>query len=178
MVAALGPYASAGATVVGLEPSCLFSLRDEFLALLPDADAKALAARARTFEEFVAAERAAGRFAPALGRVGTHAVVHTHCHQKAFGAAVAVKSALEAIPGLAVEMVDAGCCGMAGPFGYQAEHYAVSMRIGELGPLPAMRAASAESRLVAPGTSCRHQIAHGAGRTAVHPALLLAEALV
>ncbi|HEY0527077.1 MAG TPA: FAD-linked oxidase C-terminal domain-containing protein [Stellaceae bacterium] len=175
---ALAPYVAAGIAIVGLEPSCLLTLRDEFAAMLPGAGTTALAARAMLLEEFVVAERAAGRFDVALGPVGAaKALLHGHCHQKAFGTAGAVAAALRLIPGLEVETFESTCCGMAGAFGYEAEHREVSMRIGELSVLPKMREAAPDTILVAGGTSCRHQIADGAGREAVHFARLLDRAV-
>jgi FAD/FMN-containing dehydrogenase/Fe-S oxidoreductase len=176
-IAALKPYVERGIPVVGLEPSCLLTLRDEFKAMLPGADTDALAKAALLFEEFVAREGEAGRFAAKLKPVGGRALFHAHCHQKAFGATPAIQKTLSTVPGLAVETFDSTCCGMAGSFGYEAEHYDVSMKIGELGVLPNMREAAPETILVAAGTSCRHQIADGAGRTAIHPARLLDRAL-
>jgi FAD/FMN-containing dehydrogenase/Fe-S oxidoreductase len=176
-IAALKPYVERGVPVVGLEPSCLLTLRDEFKAMLPGADTDALAKAALLFEEFVARESEAGRFAAKLKPVGGRALFHAHCHQKAFGATPAIKQTLSAVPGLAVETFESTCCGMAGAFGYEAEHYDVSMKIGELGVLPNMREAAPDTILVAAGTSCRHQIADGAGRAAIHPARLLDRAL-
>jgi Fe-S oxidoreductase len=154
------------------------TLRDEFRAMLPGADVEALARKAVLFEEFVAAEAAAGRFkldlaaASAAGKV----LLHGHCHQKAFGTVPSAIAALKLIPGAEVETFDSTCCGMAGSFGYEAEHHEVSLRIGELGVLPKMREAAPDTAIVACGTSCRHQIADGASRRAVHLAVLLDEA--
>jgi Fe-S oxidoreductase/FAD/FMN-containing dehydrogenase len=174
MLAALKPYLDRGVAIVGLEPSCLFTLRDEFLALLPGGEAKALAARAKLFEEFVAEESAAGRFKLAPGRgAPANVLLHGHCHQKAFNAVPASLAALKTIPGLAVETFESTCCGMAGAFGYEAEHYEFSMKIGELGVLPKMRSADPGTVLAASGTSCRHQIRDGAGREALHVARIL-----
>ncbi|MDE2229166.1 MAG: FAD-binding protein [Alphaproteobacteria bacterium] len=172
-IAALKPYVARGVPIVGLEPSCLLTLRDEFPALLPGEDSNALAKAAMLFEEFVAAEAAAGRFKLALKPLQGKAVLHTHCHQKAFGAAPASAAALKLVPGLAVETFDATCCGMAGSFGYEAEHYEMSLKIGELSVLPKVRAASPDALVIAAGTSCRCQIADGAGRAALHPAQVL-----
>jgi Fe-S oxidoreductase len=173
MLAALRPFVERGVPIVGLEPSCLLTLRDEFTAMLPGTETAALAKRAKLFEEFVAEESAAGRFKldlkPSIGK----AVLHGHCHQKAFNTVGASLAALKLVPGLAVETFDSTCCGMAGSFGYEAEHYDTSLKIGELGVLPKMRSAAADSLLVAAGTSCRHQIAHGTGREALHPARVL-----
>jgi len=168
-VDALMPYVEAGTPVVGLEPSCLLTLRDEFPVLLPGALTKALAERAQLFEEFVESERSAGRFQLALAPMeGQTALLHGHCHQKAFGTVGAAVKALQLIPGLTVESFDSTCCGMAGSFGYEAEHYEMSLKIGELGVLPKIRVAAPETVLAANGTSCRHQIADAVGREARH----------
>jgi len=177
MLAALRPFVERGLPVIGLEPSCLLTLRDEFPSMLPGADAKALASRALLFDEFLAAESAAGRLTLDLAPLAKKAVLHGHCHQKAFGIAGAGVTALKLIPGLDVETFDSTCCGMAGAFGYEAEHYDLSLAIGELGVLPKLRAAPADALLVASGTSCRHQIAHALGRDAQHPARVLDQAL-
>jgi FAD/FMN-containing dehydrogenase/Fe-S oxidoreductase len=177
-VAALKPYVDAGLTIVGLEPSCLLTLRDEFASLLPGAETEKLAGNALLFEEFIAREAAAGRWKLALHPVQQgKALLHGHCHQKAFGAMGAVERALKLIPDLKVETVESSCCGMAGAFGYETEHYDASMQMGELALLPAMRAAAADTLIVADGTSCRHQIHDGAGRKPVHVAVALASAL-
>ena len=178
MAAALRPYVDRGVPVIGLEPSCLLTLRDEFEALLPVADAAPLAERAMLLEEFLAAETDAGRLVLPLGRVKwRRALVHGHCHQKAFDAMAAVERTLRLVPGLKVEMVDSGCCGMAGSFGYEAEHYDMSMEMAELDLLPAVREAGDDTVVIADGTSCRHQIGHGAGRQSMHVARLLQAAL-
>ena len=176
-VAALAPYVQGGTPIVGLEPSCLLTLRDEFPAVLPGAETKALAAYAQLFEEFVAAERTAGRFELALKATpGRTALLHGHCHQRAFATTGAAVEALQLIPDLAVETFESTCCGMAGAFGYEAEHYQMSLKIGELGVLPRMRAAPPDTLLAACGTSCRHQIADAAGRDARHIVRLLDDA--
>lgn len=176
-LAALRPFLERGVPVVGLEPSCLFTFRDEAVALLPGDESRSAAAHALLFEEFVAREAEAGRFAPALAPLATRALLHGHCHQKAFGAMGAVQAALGLIPGLAVETVESSCCGMAGAFGYQAETIDVSLAMAELSLLPAVRQAAPDTVVVADGTSCRHQIRDGAGREAVHVARLLAASM-
>jgi Fe-S oxidoreductase len=176
-IAALKTAVAAGIPIVGLEPSCLLTLRDEYPALLPGADTAALAAHVQLFEEFVESERKAGRFRLALAPMpGKTALLHGHCHQKAFGTAGAAADALKLIPELTVETFDSTCCGMAGAFGYEAEHHEMSLKIGELGVLPKMRAAAPGTLLAACGTSCRHQIADGAGRDARHIVRILDEA--
>jgi len=176
-IAALAPFAERGVPIVGLEPSCLLTLRDEFLALVPTDAARAVAAQALLFEEFIARELDAGRWAPPLRPLGKRAVVHGHCHQKAFGAMPAVVRALRAIPGLDASVIESSCCGMAGMFGYEAEHYDISMRMAERDLLPAVRAADADALVVADGMSCKHQIAHGAQRRSLHVAEVYAAAL-
>jgi Fe-S oxidoreductase len=177
MVSALAPHVEAGTPIVGLEPSCLLTLRDEFQVVLPGTPTKMLAERAQLLEEFIESERAAGRFQLGLSPMeGRTALLHGHCHQKAFGTVGAAVKALQLIPGLTVETFDSTCCGMAGSFGYEAEHYEVSMRIGELGVLPRIRAVSADTLLAANGTSCRHQIADATGRNARHLVRILDEA--
>ncbi len=175
---ALAPYLERGAAVVGLEPSCLLTMRDEFLVLgLGDA-AERLARQAMLFEEFLVREHAAGRLSLALHPIGhREALLHGHCHQKSFDALRPVQVVLEWIPGLSVRTVETGCCGMAGSFGYDARHYEISMKMGELALLPAVRNAEPTTLVVADGTSCRQQIGHGAQREAVHVAVVLAQAL-
>ena len=126
------------------------------------------------FEEFIAREARAGRFQLDLKPAAAKTMLHGHCHQKAFGAMGAVEEALRLIPDLKLEKIESSCCGMAGAFGYQAESVDMSLAMGELSLLPAARKADADTVLVADGTSCRHQIASGAQRKAVHVASLLA----
>ena len=178
-LAALLPYARRGVPIVGLEPSCLLTLRDEFLALrLDEAGARTLAGAALLLEEFLAREHAAGRLDLKLKPLPqARALLHGHCHQKAFDAVRPVQTVLGLIPGLKVELVESSCCGMAGAFGYEAAHHDVSMRMAELSLLPAVRAAGSDTVVVADGTSCRHQIKDGAAREAVHVARVLQAAL-
>jgi len=178
MLAALKPFIERGVPVVGLEPSCLLGLRDEFLSMLPGPDTAALALNAFLFEEFIAREADAGRLKLKFKALPhKKALLHGHCHQKAFDVMPAVQKALKLVPGLEVELVESSCCGMAGSFGYEAAHYDVSMKMGEASLLPKVRAAAAETLIVADGTSCRHQIHDGAQRDALHVARVLALAL-
>jgi FAD/FMN-containing dehydrogenase/Fe-S oxidoreductase len=177
LVAACAPFAARGVPVVGLEPSCLLTLRDELLSLRNDDAAKSVSAHALLFEEFLVREAEAGRLQLALGPVATKAIVHGHCHQKSFGAFKPVEQVLRLIPDLEVETIESSCCGMAGAFGYGAETYDASLQMGELSLLPAVRRADADTLVVADGTSCRHQIADGTGRTALHVARVLAMSL-
>ena len=175
---ALAPYVARGVAVVGLEPSCLLTLRDELGAMLPGDDSAQLAAHALLFEEFLVREARCRRLRLELKALPQpKALLHGHCHQKAFGAMPAVERALALVPGLEVETVETSCCGMAGAFGYEAGHYDVSMKMAELALLPKVRAAAPKTIVVADGTSCRHQIADGAGREAIHVARVLERAL-
>jgi Fe-S oxidoreductase len=178
LVDALGPYAARGVPIVGIEPSCLLTLRDELPAVVQSDAVPAIARRAVLVEELLAADHRRGALAlPLRDRGRQEAWLHGHCHQKALGAMPDVVTALGLVPNLAVHTIESSCCGMAGAFGYEAAHYDVSMRMAERGLLPAVRAASPDAWIVADGTSCRHQIADGAGRSAVHVARVLAAAL-
>jgi len=165
--------------ILGLEPSCLFTLKDEHLALLPGAESETIAGRAMLLEEYIVAERKGARVPDGMFKALPHrrALVHGHCHQKAFGAFGAVTDALKLIPALAVEAIESSCCGMAGAFGYEAEHLDVSLRMAEASLLPAVRKAGDDAIIVADGTSCRHQIHYGTGREALHVARALERAL-
>ncbi len=174
----LKPFVDRGVSVVGLEPSCLLTLRDEFKSLLPGPAAEALAAKAMLFEEFLVVEKRAGRLDLTLNPLQEKsALVHGHCHQKAFDAFSPVIEVLKWIPDLKVDAIESSCCGMAGAFGYEAKHYDVSMKMAELSLLPAIRKADSGTLVVADGTSCRHQIHDGAAREAVHVACVLARAI-
>jgi Fe-S oxidoreductase len=182
VVAALAPHVARGAAIVGLEPSCLLSLRDEFLVLGLGEAAQRLAGRAFLIEEFLAREQRAGRLRLPLAPLRENrALLHGHCHQKAFDAMDSVREVLGLVPNLAVDVVESSCCGMAGSFGYDAAHYDVSLRMAGLALLPAVRAAAPGTLLVADGTSCRHQIADGmrasGAREAVHCIRVLERAL-
>ena len=176
LIDALHPLAQAGIHVVGLEPSCLLTLRDEALVMGLGRPAEVVAERAVLFEEFIAAESRAGRFTLAFKPMSQPLLVHGHCHQKAFDAVSPVLAVLRLIPGAQPELIETSCCGMAGSFGYEAKHLTVSMQMAEASLLPAIRRAP-EAIVVADGTSCRHQIADGAQRQAVHVARLLADQL-
>jgi Fe-S oxidoreductase len=176
-LAALAPYIERGVPIVGLEPSCLLSFRDEVPAMMKGDAARRAADLALTFEEFLAREAKEGRLNLPLKKIADRALVHGHCHQKAFDAFSPVETVLGLIPGLKVEPVESSCCGMAGAFGYNADTIDVSLAMGELTLLPAVRKADAGTLIVADGTSCRHQIHDGAGRDALHVARVLAMAL-
>jgi FAD/FMN-containing dehydrogenase/Fe-S oxidoreductase len=172
MAARLAPYAERGVPIVGCEPSCLLTLREEHLALLPgDPRARAVASQARLVEELLLEAELDLR--PTAQRI----VFHGHCHQKALTGTRATVELLRRIPGAEVTELDAGCCGMAGSFGFEAEHYDLSMQIGESRLFPALRAEPADTIVAATGVSCRQQIAHGVGARARHPVQIVRDAL-
>ncbi|MFC3124225.1 FAD-binding and (Fe-S)-binding domain-containing protein [Pseudoroseomonas globiformis] len=178
-VDALAPFVSRGARIVGLEPSCILSFRDEFGALLPKQTLQPFAGATLLLEELLAADIKAGHTTlPLADQGGRVAHLHGHCHQKAFDAMGAVETVLRAVPGLDVRPIESSCCGMSGAFGYGAATIDASMAMGELSLLPAVRQAAPEALIVADGTSCRHQIQDGAGREALHVARVLDRALM
>jgi FAD/FMN-containing dehydrogenase/Fe-S oxidoreductase len=172
LIDALLPLAQAGVAIVGLEPSCLLTLRDEALVMGLGDKAVVVSRQAVMFEEFVAREAKAGRFKLALKAAGKPILLHGHCHQKAFGTVNYILEVLKLIPGAQPELIESSCCGMAGSFGYEASHYEVSMQMAEASLLPAVRKRP-DAIIVADGTSCRHQIADGTQRQALHVARLL-----
>ncbi len=172
LLRALEAFAERGVPIVGLEPSCLLTLRDEWLVMHLGDSARLIAANAWLFEEFLAREARAGRMSLALQPAGAPLLLHGHCHQKAFGAVDSILEVLRLIPGSQPRLIDSSCCGMAGSFGYEVEHYEMSMKMAELKLFPALRAAP-EAIVVADGTSCRHQIRDGLDRVALHAARLL-----
>jgi len=174
---ALLPLAQAGVAIVGLEPSCLLTLRDETLVMGLGDKAVAVSKQAMMFEEFVAREAQAGRFKVSLKAAGKPILLHGHCHQKAFDAVRPILEVLKLIPDTPTELIESSCCGMAGSFGYEASHHEVSMQMAEANLLPAVRARP-DAIIVADGTSCRQQIADGAQRDAVHVARLLESLLI
>jgi FAD/FMN-containing dehydrogenase/Fe-S oxidoreductase len=179
-VAALHDAAAAGEAIVFVEPSCLSALREDVPALLRGAArerAQTVAGASVLFEEFLEQELAAGRATLPLAAGPRSILLHPHCHQRSMGLAAPAAALLRRIPGATVTDLDAGCCGMAGSFGYAREHYDVSQTIGERKLLPAARTLAADAVLVAAGTSCRHQVAHFAAKDAVHPAVLLRSVL-
>ena len=179
LVDALLPFAEKGIAIVGLEPSCLLTLRDEMLVMGLGEAAQTISRHALLLEEFLAREAAAGKLEALKARLKPIAqaiLLHGHCHQKAFGAVSPIIDVLKLIPGAQPELIESSCCGMAGSFGYQASHYEVSMQMAELQLLPAVRK-QPNAIVVADGTSCRHQIRDGAQREALHVAVLLARQL-
>ncbi|HMA07480.1 MAG TPA: FAD-binding oxidoreductase, partial [Ramlibacter sp.] len=179
VIESLSPFARNDIPIVGLEPSCLLTLRDETLSMGLGPDAQAVARQAFLLEEFLAREAKAGRLDALKGKLrplDQRVLLHGHCHQKAFAAVSPIVDVLRLIPGVQPEVIEGSCCGMAGSFGYEADHYEVSMQMAELTLLPAVRKYPG-AIVVADGTSCRHQIQDGAQREAVHAAVLLAAQL-
>ena len=179
VVASLLPLAEKGIAIVGLEPSCLLTLRDEMLVMGLGPAAQTISDQALLFEEFLAREAVAGKLdalKSQLKATDQAILLHGHCHQKAFGAVSPIMDVLKLIPGAKPELIESSCCGMAGSFGYEASHYEVSMQMAELSLLPAVRQ-QPDAIVVADGTSCRHQIRDGAQREAIHVAALLARLL-
>ncbi len=176
-VAHLYPLAAAGTPITACEPSCILTIKDDYPALL-DRDlrrqAETVAAACMTFEEMMEHAPDIDRLRPRFGP--TRILVQGHCHQRSLVGMSAALRLLRRIPGAEVVDLDAGCCGMAGSFGYEKEHYEVSRLVGEQRLFPAVRA-EPDAAVVAAGLSCRLQIAHFAGRHSVHPAQVLAECL-
>jgi FAD/FMN-containing dehydrogenase/Fe-S oxidoreductase len=178
LLAAMRPYVERGIPILGMEPSCLLSLRDELISVLPTNEVGPVSLDAYLFEEFLDAQQQAGRLKLELQPLPqSKALLHGHCHQKAFDVMDSVERVLGLIPDLAVETIASSCCGMAGSFGYEAEHYDVSMQMAEESLLPRIRASDRETLIVADGTSCRHQVHDGTGRRAMHVARVLHAAL-
>ena len=177
---ALLPFAQKGIAIVGLEPSCLLTLRDEALVLGLGASAELVSQHAVLFEEFLASEHKAGKLEVLkqnLKPAEKDILLHGHCHQKAFGLMPSVLDVIQLIPQAKPQLIESSCCGMAGSFGYEASHLDVSMQMAELSLLPAIRH-QPDAIVVADGTSCRHQIADGAAREAIHVAQLLSDHLL
>jgi FAD/FMN-containing dehydrogenase/Fe-S oxidoreductase len=174
-VARLAPYATRGVAIVGLEPSCLLTLRDETVDLVRTDEARAVAKQSLLLEQFLLRERANGLELPFTGN-GKKALLHGHCHQKAMVGTAPTVAALR-WAGYDVSEVDSGCCGMAGSFGFEREHYDLSVALGNRRLAPAVKAAPADTVVVAPGVSCRQQIEHLTGRRAKHPAEALFDSL-
>ncbi|MGY6569799.1 MAG: (Fe-S)-binding protein, partial [Salinarimonas sp.] len=171
---ALIPFVERGARVIGLEPSCLLTLRDEFHVLLPDEATQVLSDAAFLFEEALASDLEAGVIDLAFAdQGGRKAYLHGHCHQKSFEALAPVEALLRAVPGLSLQTIESSCCGMAGAFGYDAHTIETSFAMGELTLFPALRKAEPDAVILADGTSCRHQIGDGVAREAQHVARFL-----
>ncbi|MEI7613720.1 MAG: FAD-linked oxidase C-terminal domain-containing protein [Betaproteobacteria bacterium] len=180
LIDSLLPFAERGIAIVGLEPSCLLTLRDEFLTMGLGKPAEVVAQQALLFEEFLAREKKAGKLDALIMKLkpALHTVLlHGHCHQKAFDAVMPIMNVIRMIPEVKLELIESSCCGMGGSFGYETEHFDISMQMAEASLLPAIRA-NPEAKIVADGTSCRYQIADGTEREALHVARLLADQLM
>jgi Fe-S oxidoreductase len=165
-------YTEKNIPIIGLEPSCILTLRDEFLVMGLGDSAKTLAKNSQTFEEFLVSEAAAGRFTPKLKACDQQILLHGHCHQKSFDAVKPIIALLKMIPQAQPQLIESSCCGMAGSFGYESEHHQVSLQMAEMQLLPAIRQAP-DAIVLADGSSCRHQIKDGANRDALHVARIL-----
>jgi hypothetical protein len=167
--------------MVGIEPSAILGFRDEVPDLVPESlveAANALAKHALLLDEFIAREADRGHVRREVFTQETRTIkLHGHCHQKSLASLTPTVKALELPVNYKVQVIPSGCCGMAGSFGYEKEHFDISMKIGGLVLLPAVRSAPAGTIIAAPGTSCRHQIKDGTGRIAQHPAEILYDAL-
>lgn len=170
----LAPFVEKGTPIVGLEPSCLLTLRDEYPEFIQTKAAKKVAEKSFLFEEFVMREQKERRLAVSSNGGGKKVLLHGHCHQKALVGTAPTIAMLKAA-GYEVVEVDSGCCGMAGSFGFEKEHYDLSAKIGNRRLAPAVKAAGNDVEIAAPGISCRQQIQHLAGRTPKHPAELMVE---
>ncbi|TAJ19437.1 MAG: FAD-binding oxidoreductase [Dehalococcoidia bacterium] len=174
----LRPYAAAGTPIVGTEPSCLLALRDEYLSLVPTEDARTVADAAVLLDELVARLASEDSSVASLFRpLDRPAVLHAHCHQKAIAGAEPTLAALSLVPGLSTTLVDSACCGMAGSFGFEAEHYDVSLAMARRSLIPALDDAPSDAEVLVTGISCRQQVEHLSTRRPRHTAELLAEAL-
>ena len=177
-VALLAPFAAKGIPVIGLEPSCITTFRDEYPDLLQTDEARLVAQHAYFVEEFVAELGDNDDLELTFAEHDRqHILVHGHCYQKAIIGTGPLLKMLHLIPNATVEEIPSGCCGMAGSFGYEKEHYDVSMACGEDRLFPTVRGAAADTIIAAAGISCRHQIAEGTARQAKHPIIVLADAL-
>lgn len=178
LVELLFPFADQGIQIIGLEPSCILTLKDDFSGLLGTKSSLAVKVNAitkacKTFDEFVAEHLQDGKLPFSIKQSDLQVKLHGHCHQKSLVGTQPTLQVLKAIPGFHVSEIDSGCCGMAGSFGYEKEHYEFSMKIGELRLFPAVRATAEDTIIVADGISCRSQIAQGTGRKAKHLAEVL-----
>ena len=169
LVENLSSHLDRGVPIVGMEPSCVFTIKDELPALLPGEKAKKLAEHVQMLDEYLLNEHRSGELELEFNESATEKILlHGHCHQKAFDSMDATVRLMEKA-GVEVETIPSSCCGMAGSFGYQSENYQVSMEMAELSLLPRVRKATAAETVAASGTSCRHQIQHGSGINAHHP---------
>jgi len=178
-VAHLLPYAKEGLPIIGLEPSCLLSLQDEYLYLLPENDdAQMVAQQSILFDEFIASLAKQDQLPLTFTRASRKILLHGHCHQRALVGTQPTRTVLTLPENYEVREVDTSCCGMAGSFGYEKEHYGISRTMAERRLIPEMRNASSDTLIVAPGTSCRHQLEHYEIQNVLHPAEVLRDAII
>ncbi len=170
-------YAEQGIPVIGCEPSCLLTFKDEYPQLVRDERANKVAENSYMIDEFLMKLQEDGKLELTLGKLGKKVLFQAHCHQKAEMGTATSMAALRLAPGYQVELINAGCCGMAGSFGYEKEHYDLSMKIGEEALFPAIRAKDEDWEVAVMGVSCRQQVEDGTGRRARHLAEVLADAL-
>jgi len=174
LVENLSPFVDLGIPIVGLEPSCILTIKDELPSLVPGLKSQKLAENVQLLDEYLVEEKKAGRLQLEYKISEPKKVLlHGHCHQKAFDSLNSTVKLLESIEGIEVEIIDSSCCGMAGAFGYQSENYEFSMEMAELSLLPRIRQATDKEIITTSGTSCRQQIKHGSGRSVQHPISLL-----
>ncbi len=173
------PYAKQGLPIIGLEPSCLLSMRDEYLYLLPESeDARIVASQAVLFDEFIARLVEEGQLPMTFTSTAKEVLLHGHCHQRALVGTEPTRKILALPENYHVREVDSSCCGMAGAFGYEKEHYAISRKMAERRLVPEIRSAGRDALIVAPGTSCRHQLQHYDIKRVLHPAEVLRDAMI
>jgi FAD/FMN-containing dehydrogenase/Fe-S oxidoreductase len=177
-ISLLAPYAKEGVPIVGIEPSCMTMLRNEYLDLVPGVDANAVAQAATTVEALIVLAEEAGNLDLHFKNSPRHVLFHGHCQQKAIFGTDSTHKLLQLIPDCRIEEIESGCCGMAGSFGYEKEHYELSIKLAEMSLAPAVRGASKDTIICASGTSCRDQIEHTTGRRAMHPIEVFADALI
>lgn len=173
----LAPYAKQGIPIVGCEPSCLTMFVDDYLDLVPGEDTETLASMVLPLDTFLVQEAEAGRLTLQFDETPREVLFHGHCQQKAIFSTTDTHKMLRLIPGCTVKEIESSCCGMAGSFGYEKEHYDLSIKLAEISLAPAIREAAPETIICAMGTSCRDQIDHTTERDAVHPIQVLAGAL-
>lgn len=177
LVHLLMPFAEQGVPIIGVEPSCILTIRDEYRTLVPGKRTEQVAAACQTIDEYLATQCETPAFADIFRSEKSQAWLHGHCHQKAVSGTSPTLQVLRQVPELAVEEIESGCCGMAGTFGYEQEHYEFSMKVGESRLFPAVRKLPKDAIVIADGLSCRSQIEHGTERHAQHLISFLASRL-
>jgi Fe-S oxidoreductase len=175
-MAGLYDFARQGIPIVGCEPSCLLTLRDEYPEFVPEEQARVVAENSFLIDEFLARAKSNDRLDLTFKDVDKRVLFHGHCHQKAMVGTEHSLAALRLVPGYEVELINAGCCGMAGSFGFEKEHYDISMQIGGLALFPSIES-KPDWEVAVMGVSCRQQVEHGTGRKARHLVEILRDAV-